>query len=104
MQGETRLTFAAGHPAFAGHFPGQPIVPGALLLDAAVHAVQQTLAADGRGTATCQVSSAKFLSPVKPDEVLSLSWSGSGNGPVRFSIGAPGRQVATGLLVFGTLA
>ena len=31
------LEISAQHPAFAGHFPGAPIVPGALLLDEAVH-------------------------------------------------------------------
>ncbi len=104
MQGETSLSFAAGHPAFAGHFPGRPIVPGVLLLDAAVHAVQQALAADGGAAATCQVNSAKFLSPVSPGEMLTLSWSATGSGQVRFGIAGPGRQVATGVLGFGSAA
>lgn len=104
MQGETSLVFAADHPAFAGHFPGRPIVPGVLLLDAAVYAVQQALAADGGAAATCQVNSAKFLSPVSPGEMLTLSWSATGTGQLRFGISGPGRQVATGVLGFGSAA
>jgi 3-hydroxyacyl-[acyl-carrier-protein] dehydratase len=104
MQGETRLSFEPGHPAFAGHFPGQPIVPGVLLLDAAVHAVQQALAAGGDGAAGCQVNSAKFLSPVSPGEMLTLSWSATGTGQIRFGIAGPGRQVATGVLSLGSTA
>lgn len=105
MQGETSLSFAADHPVFAGHFPGQPIVPGVLLLDAAVHAVQQALAADGVAAVTCQVSSAKFLSPVSPGEILKLSWGDTGKGQIRFGISDPGgRQVATGILAFGSPA
>ena len=104
MQGEASLSFAVDHPVFAGHFPGQPIVPGVLLLDAAVHAVQQALAAGGNAASTCQVNSAKFLSPVLPGEVLNLSWSGTGQGPVRFGIAGPGRQVASGVLGFGSPA
>jgi 3-hydroxymyristoyl/3-hydroxydecanoyl-(acyl carrier protein) dehydratase len=101
MQGETRLSFAADHPAFAGHFPGQPIVPGVLLLDAAVQAVQQALAAGAGDAGTCQVNAAKFLSPVSPGEMLTLSWSDAGKGQVRFAIAGAGRQVATGVLAFG---
>ncbi|MES2955503.1 MAG: 3-hydroxyacyl-ACP dehydratase [Pseudomonadota bacterium] len=101
MQGETSLSFASGHPAFAGHFPGRPIVPGVLLLDAAIHAILQA----GDGAAgdgiTCQVNSAKFLSPVSPDEHLTLSWSATGKGQVRFDIAGSGRQVATGVLSWG---
>jgi 3-hydroxyacyl-[acyl-carrier-protein] dehydratase len=104
MQGETSLSFAAGHPVFAGHFPGQPIVPGVLLLDAAVHAVQQALASPGGALPRCQVNAAKFLSPVAPGEILSLSWSGLGKGQFRFDIAGPGRQVATGVLGFGSTA
>lgn len=104
MQGETSLSFAADHPAFAGHFPGQPIVPGVLLLDAAVHAVEQALRAGGSDVTTCQVNSAKFLSPVSPGEILSLSWIDASKGQVRFGIAGPGRQVASGVLGFGSAA
>lgn len=103
MQGEANLVFAASHPAFAGHFPGKPIVPGVLLLDAAIHAITQAGApADsGMNMATCTVSSAKFLSPVSPDEALILRWSDTGKGQLRFDISGPGRQVAIGVLAFG---
>ena len=30
---DPHFTLSADHPAFAGHFPGHPIVPGALILD-----------------------------------------------------------------------
>jgi 3-hydroxymyristoyl/3-hydroxydecanoyl-(acyl carrier protein) dehydratase len=101
MQGETSLRFAADHPAFAGHFPGRPIVPGVLLLDAAIHAIVQAHDNTAGGGTTCQVNSAKFLSPVAPEENLTLSWRDSGKGQVRFDIAGNGRQVATGMLDFG---
>lgn len=102
MQGETSLSFATGHPAFAGHFPGRPIVPGVLLLDAAIHAIVQARDGTAGGSASCQVSSAKFLSPVTPDEPLTLSWRDSGKGQIRFDIAGSSRPVATGILAWGS--
>lgn len=60
-----RLRFPAGHPAFPGHFPGSPVVPGALLLAAALDAL-------GRGGAGTRILSAKFLHPVGPDETIEV--------------------------------
>ena len=98
MQGEIRLSFAASHPAFAGHFPGRPIVPGVLLLDAAIHAIVQARDGTAGGSAIGQVSSVKFLSPVTPDESLTLSWRDTGQGQIRFDLAGSDRQVATGVL------
>ena len=96
MTGETTLFMAPDHPAFAGHFPGMPILPGVVLLDAAVHAVSQALGAP----AGCQISSAKFLSPVGPGETLTLSWIRSASGSVRFDMACGSRKIATGTLAF----
>ena len=102
MHGETTLVIAPEHPALAGHFPGTPIVPGVVLLDAAVHAVLQaqrlSTSASGGGT-SCQISAAKFLSPVGPGETLTISYATSAGGNTRFDISSGSRKVATGTLV-----
>lgn len=104
MHGETTLIIAPDHPAFAGHFPGAPIVPGVVLLDAAVHAVLQarhpSASGDADGVkAICQISSAKFLSPVGQGETLTIAWTTSASGSTRFDISSGSRKVATGTLV-----
>ena len=106
MHSETTLHIAPDHPAFAGHFPGEPIVPGVVLLDAAVHAVlkmfRPAAANDqegGRLGDICQISSAKFLSPVGPGETLTISLDTTAAGSARFEISSGGRKVATGTLV-----
>ena len=124
MQIEASVTFAANHPVFAGHFPGRPIVPGALLLDAVLHAAQQELRAaqhglpdvpvtgpvttpfagpSGTPQAICQVASVKFLSPVQPGDTLVISCVGSPSGPTHFQITSQGRPVATGTFVLGSV-
>lgn len=117
MHSETTLHIAPEHPAFAGHFPGAPIVPGVLLLDAAVHAAMQMLGlptsdeeAGGGGCseeetgAACQISAAKFLSPVGPGETLTISCSTTASGSIRFDISSGSRRVATGTLLLPSLA
>lgn len=84
----------ARHPVFAGHFPGRPIVPGVMLLDAAVHAI----AGDRGPVGAWQVGSVKFLSPLLPDEAAVISWEAQAAG-VRFDIAAAGRMIASGSLV-----
>jgi 3-hydroxyacyl-[acyl-carrier-protein] dehydratase len=106
MHSETTLHIAPDHPAFAGHFPGAPIVPGAFLLDAAVHAalimLRPRATNDQEGSPmgdSCQISSAKFLSPVGPGETLTISLDTTASGSARFDISSGSRQVATGTLV-----
>jgi 3-hydroxyacyl-[acyl-carrier-protein] dehydratase len=108
---ETTLHIAPDHPAFAGHFPGAPIVPGVVLLDAAVHAALHMLRPPTSGGEVgsgrdeiCQISSAKFLSPVGPGETLTMTLSTTVSGSTRFDISSAGRKVATGTLVLPSLS
>jgi len=84
------LLIAADHPAFAGHFPGRPIVPGVVLLDHAQHAIESAT-----GWRLGGVAVAKFLSPVGPGEALTVAYE-AGEAGVRFQIAAADRQVANG--------
>ncbi|GAB3628860.1 Phenyloxazoline synthase MbtB [Pandoraea terrae] len=69
-----RLTLALrvpdDHPAFPGHFPAQPILPGAALLDLIVEALRESL---GRAPGALALASAKFLAPVGPGSQLSVT-------------------------------
>jgi 3-hydroxymyristoyl/3-hydroxydecanoyl-(acyl carrier protein) dehydratase len=91
------LTVAADHPAYAGHFPGQPILPGVVLLDEALFALA---ALQGRADATAQIKSAKFLSPVQPGESLRLEYASTSTGVFRFELKAAERMVASGIVAF----
>lgn len=98
MSGTCMLTIAADHPAFAGHFPGRPIVPGVVLLDETVIALEAALGGGGPWA----LGSAKFLSPVTPGEPVELRWQDPGpNGAIAFSLTSGGRAVASGTLTPG---
>ncbi len=97
---QTHLTIPTDHPAFAGHFPGTPIVPGVVLLDEALHAI--ALAA-GISPATCQISSVKFLSPLKPGESVVIEHETQNNGSVRFDVVCGTRKIVSGSVTLGTV-
>ncbi len=77
------LEIAPDHPAFDGHFPGTPILPGAVLLDEALRFIELDLALDLR---EWQISNAKFLERVCPGDALTVEHSGPANGLVRFTV------------------
>jgi 3-hydroxymyristoyl/3-hydroxydecanoyl-(acyl carrier protein) dehydratase len=91
------LTVTADHPAYAGHFPGQPILPGVVLLDETLFALAAAL---GLPAATARIQAAKFLSPVQPGEPLQLGYAATPTGTFRFELTASGRAVANGVLAF----
>jgi hypothetical protein len=61
------IRIPADHPALTGHFPGNPIVPGVLLLDAAwAHICMRRPGLIG------SLPRVKFLAPVRPEESIDL--------------------------------
>ncbi len=87
------LPIPADHPAFAGHFPGQPITPGVVLLDQAVLVIEAAESVRIKG-----IAMAKFLSPTLPGEPLWLTTTRTA-GAIRFEIGCGERKIATGRMV-----
>ena len=87
--------FPPDDPSSVGHFPGNPIIPGAAILREVVQAITAGRRAVCRG-----VRAAKFLHPVRPGDCLTIAWEETPAGDVSFvcSTGTPERRVATGTL------
>lgn len=104
MGNTTILQVPAQHPAFDGHFPGAPLLPGVVLLDEILAAVQAAGMGGGAAGASLgsgwSISTAKFLHPVRPGETLILEHEPPlANGAVRFTIRSAGQPVASGTLI-----
>ena len=96
----------ADHPAFAGHFPGQPLLPGALLLSEVLEAVQGVPALSARLGAQPTLAAAKFLAPVRPGSTLVIDLvpeTGASRG-LRFEVRSSGATVASGRWTPGSAA
>ena len=85
----------AEHPAFAGHFPGNPIVPGVVLLDRAILFAEELI---GKSGLNWQVGNAKFFSPVRPEEALTFVLEAKPSGSISFVIRGTERDIASGSL------
>ena len=86
-------TFPDDHPALPGHFPGNPIIPGAVLLSETARAIAQDLAASPE---LIQVRSAKFLRPVRPGDRVLIRFDRDAGGGIRFTCDVEGKPVLTG--------
>ena len=81
------------HPAFAGHFPGRPVVPGVVLLDQALLLAQARV---GRKGEIRSMSQAKFLQPCRPGDALVFVFEEGSSGALIFSLRRAGVEVAAG--------
>lgn len=89
------IGIAADHPAFAGHFPGTPILPGAVLLDEALRIIEMNLAID---LIEWRLTAAKFLESIRPGDRVSVEHTGAAAGTVRFSVRVADRSALSGSL------
>lgn len=85
------------HPAFAGHFPGDPVVPGVIVLERVAAAWKAW-----RGGPVGSLD-AKFLNPLRPGDDATIELHGDTR-RVRFCVTrADGAVVAQGTLAVGLL-
>ena len=88
------MKFAADHPCGAGHFPGNPIIPGALLLDEVLALIG---AHAGLDEGTWHIRSAKFPQPVRPGDEVHIYYTRTASGEIRFECDVSGSKVLAGI-------
>jgi 3-hydroxymyristoyl/3-hydroxydecanoyl-(acyl carrier protein) dehydratase len=71
---EFQFAVAPDHPSLAGHFPGNPVVPGVLLLDRAIEALDRST-----GRRVTRLHRVKFVSALRPGESAQGTWDVDGD-------------------------
>jgi len=66
------FSIAHDHPSLPGHFPGRPIVPGVVLLEQVIAAIERRHGALG----PLRLPQVKFLQPLLPGEVATIALEG----------------------------
>jgi 3-hydroxyacyl-[acyl-carrier-protein] dehydratase len=72
------VTFSEGHRVFEGHLPGEPIVPGVILIEAMAQIAGLTLVAQSGGKRQAirgylaEVKHMRFRRPVGPDDRVEI--------------------------------
>ncbi len=79
-----QFSIPATHPSLPGHFPGNPVVPGVVLLDEVLALLPG-----------CTVTAAKFTQPVLPGQVVAVTWTEAA-GRVSFTCQVAGAAVLRG--------
>lgn len=64
-----RFVIDPGHPALPGHFPGQPVVPGVVVLDRVLEAIER----DAGPLAALRLTQVKFVQPLLPGEAAEIA-------------------------------
>jgi 3-hydroxyacyl-[acyl-carrier-protein] dehydratase len=88
---ETRLP--SDHPAAQGHFPGNPIIPGAVLLSEAVRRIEAEL---GVNLSPYRIRRAKFPHPARPGDNVVIEFTGSERASIKFECAVKGDAVLVG--------
>lgn len=91
---ERAFEVPAQHPAFAGHFPGRPVLPAVVLLDMVVDAARDAL---GPSLAVSGLPRAKFTAPLAPGDRGTIRLRISA-GAVEFEVSRGPERVAQGRL------
>jgi len=74
------LCVPAGHASLDGHFPGRPVVPGVLLLERVLAAIERAT-----GERVLHLTRVKFLAALQPDE-SATAWFDVDGAQVSFAI------------------
>jgi 3-hydroxyacyl-[acyl-carrier-protein] dehydratase len=62
------FTIPADHPCLPGHFPGRPIVPGVVVLDHVLAAIE----AQHGSLGALRMPQVKFLQPLQPEQTVRI--------------------------------
>lgn len=91
---QTTFTIPGQHPSLAGHFPGNPVVPGVVILDA----INQCLLVANNAISIKAITNVKFLMPLIAGTNVILNITEKKPGLLQFVCSTPDGTLANGQL------
>ena len=91
------MKISSQHPSLAGHFPGNPVVPGVVLLSEVARALAQHL---DRPVHVTGFPAIKFASPLLPEVAVQISFVLKDDNRATFDVSADGRRIVSGSVGF----
>jgi predicted hotdog family 3-hydroxylacyl-ACP dehydratase len=88
---EIQCSIPLEHPSLPGHFPGNPIVPGVVILDEVAASL-----ADWRGRRMTRIHLAKFVRPLLPDQNFNILLTAPNATQVDFQCRVKDRPIVAG--------
>lgn len=97
MSVERLVTISKDHPSLVGHFPGNPVVPGVVILEEVLETIRQT---EPGAISVLGAPSVKFHSPLRPDEVMTIRLEPYHDQVRGFSCMSGTKRIASGLFKY----
>jgi 3-hydroxymyristoyl/3-hydroxydecanoyl-(acyl carrier protein) dehydratase len=91
------FTIPSNHAALPGHFPGNPVVPGVVVLD---HVIRVLEASGIPLPQLRKLKQVKFIEPLLPDQEATVT-AEIGDAALSFSVTRGGRTIAKGAFEVG---
>lgn len=96
---EFSFTIAASHPSLPGHFPGNPLVPGVLVLDEVVTGAARAFGGEMQVRAIPQV---KFVTSLRPEQTARVRIEVTSASQLRFTVHHESALIAQGVLTLAS--
>ena len=97
MSKERLVKIKSDHPALSGHFPGNPIVPGVVILEEVLETIRQV---EPLKLTLLGAPSIKFHSPFRPEELMTIQLEPYQPQGRRFVCRTGNRLIASGIFIY----
>ena len=94
------FTIPASHPSLKGHFPGNPVVPGVVILDEIINIVAELKP----GYMVSAIPTVKFTQPLLPEQKVDVTLNEKTDTSISFTCKTTETSLVTGQLTLKSLA
>lgn len=82
-----------GHPSLEGHFPGNPVIPGVVIIEKVLHTISQE-----KSSSNYKIAMAKFLQPLIPPATMTVHLSENAENRFNYKVMTETDVISNGII------